>query len=102
MVTNSSRLIVLLGLLNILAVFLGFGYYFFCSAFASTVSREDMRSVIYYLFSGVVMFAPYLANQLWDAFTSLGSSAQPTTQVVQPAQATTAPVVPIARGVCVG
>jgi hypothetical protein len=37
-----------------------------------------MSPVIYYLFSGAVMFAPYLANQLRDAFTSLGSSVQPT------------------------
>jgi hypothetical protein len=60
MVASSSRL----GLLNILGVFLGFGYYFLYSAFAGTVSLTDMRSVIYYLFSGAVMFAPYLANQL--------------------------------------
>jgi hypothetical protein len=38
MVASSSRLIALLGLLNILGVFLGFGYYFLYSAFAGTVA----------------------------------------------------------------
>ncbi len=82
MVASSSRLIALLGLLNILGVFLGFGYYFLYSAFAGTVHLEDMKSVIYYLFSGAVMFAPYLANQLQNAFSSFGAAPQTVTQMV--------------------
>ena len=97
MVASSSRLIALLGLLNILGVFLGFGYYFLYTAFAgTTVQAADMKSVIYYLFSGAVMFAPYLANQLRDAFTSF---AAPQTAAA-PAQAPPTPV--LVRGVGVG
>ena len=95
MVASSSRFIALLGLLNILAVFLGFGFYFLYSAFAGTVHLEDMKSVIYYLFSGAVMFAPYLANQLRDALGSFGAVPQ---SVVQPAQALAQPApAPIAQ-----
>jgi hypothetical protein len=75
MVASSSRLIALLGLLTILVVFLGFGYYFLYSAFAGTLQSADMKSVIYYLFSGAVMFAPYLANQLREAFTAFSPTA---------------------------
>lgn len=73
LVPSSSRLIALLGLLTILAVFLGFGYYFLYSAFNGTLEQNDMRAVIYYLFSGAVVFAPYLANQLREAFTAFGT-----------------------------
>jgi hypothetical protein len=90
MVASSSRLIALLGLLNILGVFLGFGYYFLYSAFAGTVSLSDMKSVIYYLFSGAVMFAPYLANQLREALSSF--SAAPQIQPVQPVSKVAEPV----------
>jgi hypothetical protein len=99
MVGSSSRLIALLGLLNILGVFLGFGYYFLYSAFAGTVHLEDMKSVIYYLFSGAVMFAPYLANQLRDAFTSFGAPPQ---VVGQATQAPTMPAQVLVRGIGVG
>lgn len=103
MVASSSRLIALLGLLNILGVFLGFGYYFLYSAFAGTVHLEDMKSVIYYLFSGAVMFAPYLANQLRDAFSSLGAAPQAVTQpVAQVPQALPQLVPTLARQVGVG
>jgi hypothetical protein len=64
----------------------GFGYYFLYSAFAGTVSLTDMRSVIYYLFSGSVMFAPYLAKQLQSArFVGAVAAAPQTVQIVQPA-----------------
>jgi len=99
MVASSSRLIALLGLLNILGVFLGFGYYFLYSAFAGTMHLEDMKSVIYYLFSGAVMFAPYLANQLREAFTSFGAAPQ---VVGQAAQAPAPPAPVLVRGVGVG
>jgi hypothetical protein len=107
MVASSSRLLALLGLLNILAVFLGFGYYFLYTAFSTgQVKIEDMKGVISYLFSGAVMFAPYLANQLQTAFSSFFSgvpqaAAAPVVQGTlgtPPAQP--APVV--VRGVAVG
>jgi hypothetical protein len=102
MVASSSRLIALLGLLNILGVFLGFGYYFLYSAFAGTVSVTDMRSVIYYIFSGAVMFAPYLANQLRDAFSSFGAVRAAPQTIVQTAQPAASPVPMLTRGTGVG
>lgn len=100
MVASSSRLIALIGLLNILGVFLGFGYFFLYTAFAgATIQVSDMKSVIYYVFSGAVMFAPYLANQLRDAFTSFGAAPQSSAPPV-PAQTPAAPV--LVRGIGVG
>jgi hypothetical protein len=58
-----------------------------------------MKSVLYYLFSGAVMFAPYLANQLQSAFSSFGAAPQGVVQPVQPA-APPAPV--LVRGSAVG
>jgi hypothetical protein len=98
MVASSSRIMALLGLLNILGVFIGFGYYFLYAAFAGTVSLTDMKSVIYYVFSGAVMFAPYLANQLQSAFSSF-AVPQTVVQAVQPV-VQAAPV--LVRGNAVG
>jgi hypothetical protein len=55
LVASSSRLIALLGLMSILGVFLGFGYYFLYLAFASGISQAmpDMKSLIYYLLGGL-------------------------------------------------
>ncbi len=100
MVASSSRLIALFGLLTILGVFLGFGYYFLYAAFAGMKTElADMKSVVYYLFSGAVMFAPYLANQLRDAFSSFGASPQSSVSST-PAQTVAAPV--LVRGIGVG
>ena len=102
MVASSSRLMAVLGLLNILGVFLGFGYYFLYAAFAGTVNLADMKSVIYYLFSGAVMFAPYLANQLQSAFSSFGGAIAVPQTVVQAIQPI-APAAPVlVRGNAVG
>jgi hypothetical protein len=102
MVASSSRLIALMGLLNILSVFLGFGYYFLYSAFAGTVHLEDMKSVIYYLFSGAVMFAPYLANQLQNAFSSFAAPQAPSQIVPTLTQPVVQPSSLVMRGVGVG
>jgi len=102
MVASSSRFIALLGLLNILGVFLGFGYYFLYAAFSGTVNLTDMKSVIYYLFSGAVMFAPYLANQLQSAFSSLGAVGAAAQTVVQAVQPAAAPAPVLVRGTAVG
>lgn len=102
MVASSSRLIALIGLLSILGVFLGFGYYFLYSAFAGTTMQlADMKSVIYYLLSGAVMFAPYLANQLQSAFTSFGATSQSST-VPAPAQVPTPTAPVLVCGIGVG
>lgn len=70
MVASSSRLIALLGLLVILMMFLGFGYYFLYAAFACNLGTGNVKQVVIFLFSGATMFAPYLANQLQSAFSA--------------------------------
>ena len=102
MVASSSRLMALLGLLNILGVFLGFGYYFLYAAFAGTVNLTDMKSVIYYLCSGAVMFAPYLANQVRSAFSSFGGAVAVPQTVVQTIQPVAPPAPVLVRGNAVG
>jgi hypothetical protein len=80
MVASSSRLIALLGLLMIMGAFVGFAYYFLYSAFAGQMDRDQMKSVFYYLASGAVMFAPYLANQMQSAFSAFGIAGSPAAQ----------------------
>jgi hypothetical protein len=69
----------LLGLLNILGVFLGFGYYFLYAA-----------------------FAPYLANQLQSAFSSFGGAVAVPQTVVQTIQPVVPPAPVLVRGNAVG
>ena len=102
MVASSSGLMALLGLLNILGVFLGFGYYFLYAAFAGTVSLTDMKSVIYYVFSGAVMIAPYSANQLQSAFSSFGGAVAVPQTVVQAIQPVVQPAPVLVRVNAVG
>ncbi len=70
LVASSSRLIAFLGLLTILVIFLGFGYYILYAAFAGTLTFEEIKDFMYFLFGGATMFAPYLANQLQSAFSA--------------------------------
>jgi hypothetical protein len=113
MVASASRLIALIGLLNILGVFLGFGYYFLYTAFAGGIGKTEtdaMKGVVYYLFSGAVMFAPYLANQLQTAFSSFAAAPQAAASSIpaaaaaaMPTQSVAAPAVAaLVRGVAVG
>jgi hypothetical protein len=78
MVASSSRLIALLGLSVILVLFLGFGYMFIWDHFFQPDKTIDSKSVLTFLFGGATMFAPYLANQLGNAFGVL--FAPPATQ----------------------
>jgi hypothetical protein len=70
MVASASRLIALLGLLAIMVIFLGFGYYLLYAAFTAQLNTVNVKPIVYFLFSGATMFAPYLANQLQSAFSS--------------------------------
>jgi hypothetical protein len=70
MVASASRLIALLGLLVILVIFLGFGYYLLYAAFSCKLDTVNVKPIVYFLFSGATMFAPYLANQLQSAFSA--------------------------------
>ena len=71
MVASSSRFIALLGLLIIMVLFLGFGYYILYAAFNGHMDQINSTKIMGFLFSGAIMFAPYLANQLQTAFSSL-------------------------------
>ena len=86
MVASSRRLIALAGPLNILGVFLRFGYYFLYSAFTGTVSLtwHEVRD-LFTSSGGAVIFAPYLADQLENVFSSFGAVEAAPQTVVQPA-----------------
>jgi hypothetical protein len=70
--------------------------------FLQASSLTDMKSVIYYVFSGAVMFAPYLANQLQNAFRSFGGAVAVPQTVVQSIQPVVPPAPVLVRGTAVG
>ncbi len=70
MVASSSRLIAFLGLSVILILYLGFGYIIVWDHFFSPNRTIDAKTLLTFLFGGATMFAPYLANQLREAFSS--------------------------------
>jgi hypothetical protein len=70
MVASSSRLIALIGLLAILVLYLGFGYCALWMCFVKGKIDIDTKSLLSFLFGGATLFAPYLANQLRDAFST--------------------------------
>ncbi len=67
---SSSRFIALLGLTGILMMYLGFGLVIL-AGFASTGAIADdatIKNIIYFLVSGVTMFAPYIVNKFASTF----------------------------------
>lgn len=77
MVASSSRLIAFLGLSVILCLYLGFGYIIMWDHFFNPTKTLDTKTLVTFLFAGATMFAPYLANQLRDAFSSFFPTAPP-------------------------
>jgi hypothetical protein len=75
MVASSSRLIALLGLMVILVIYLGFGYCALWRCFTGKAMLE-IRGLLSFLFGGASMFAPYMVNQLKEAFSSFAPAAQ--------------------------
>ena len=66
-----SRLIALMGMLAILLMFVGFGAFsLYTFAMTGTVSAQ-IDKVIYFLMSGMTLFAPYVVNQFRSIFESL-------------------------------
>ena len=57
---SSSRLIAFLGLLALLAIYVGFGY----AAVWRVLNGEPIPDVKGFLLSGLAVFAPYIANQV--------------------------------------
>jgi hypothetical protein len=76
MVASSSRLIALFGLLAILTVIIGLGYYLIWSLFVSPGKVPDLTGVSRFLYAMALIFAPYLANQIREAFSSLTAKTQ--------------------------
>lgn len=70
MVASSSRLIALLGLIGILALFLGFGLVLIWQVARGAAVKDAIDSISDYLLYGVVMFAPYLVNKFSSVFST--------------------------------
>lgn len=69
MVLSSSRLIAFLGLIGILGMFLGAGFYMLSSLFNAGKVVVDLKEIASFLAVGALIFAPYVANQLKGIFT---------------------------------
>jgi len=69
MVASSSRLVALLGLLGILTMFIGTGYHLLWSLFCGK-TLPPLWEVMRFFYGGAAMFAPYLINQLKEAFSA--------------------------------
>ena len=69
---SSSRLIAMMGMMGILLMFLGFGAFsLYAFALTGTVSPQ-IDKVIYFLLSGMTLFAPYVVNKFASTFSALG------------------------------
>jgi hypothetical protein len=68
MVASASRLIAFLGLVVILSLFLGVGYYLLWCLFTGR-STSHLSDITSYFYSGIVLFAPYIINKFSDAFS---------------------------------
>ncbi len=67
-VASSSRLIAFLGLIGILGIFLGTGFYMLWSLFSKGTVVGELDKISKFLAVGGTIFVPYLANQLKDIF----------------------------------
>lgn len=65
---SSSRLIAFLGLIGILGIFLGTGFYMLWSLFSKGTVSGELDKISKFLAVGGTIFVPYLANQLKDIF----------------------------------
>jgi len=76
MLGSTSRLIALVGLLGILGIVLGVGYSIIWNLFVSG-KVPDLTSVRSFLFGAATLFAPYLANQVREAFDQSPVKTEP-------------------------
>ena len=74
MVASSSRLIALLGLLVLLALFLGVGYSILWALYTGN-SLPNISDLTSFFLSGLALFSPYAFNQVKEAFTAFGASS---------------------------
>jgi hypothetical protein len=62
--------VALMGLLAILSMFIGTGYYLIWALFCTHKVPDNLWEIVRYFFAGASMFAPYLINQLKEAFSA--------------------------------
>ncbi|MFN9618488.1 MAG: glycoside hydrolase family protein [Synechococcaceae cyanobacterium] len=80
---SSSRLIALVGMVVILLMYVGFGLFALYTFGLTCRMPSSTGSVTSFLYSGMALFAPYVANKVSEVFRSLsGTSATP----VEPAR----------------
>jgi hypothetical protein len=68
---SSSRVIALMGMMAILLMFMGFGVFALYSFAFTGAMPAQIDKVIYFLLSGMTLFAPYVVNQFRSIFESL-------------------------------
>jgi hypothetical protein len=71
MVASASRLIAFIGLMSLLGVTVGVGYYVLWALF-SGANLDRLDKVNSFITSSAIIFAPYAANQIKSAVASLG------------------------------
>lgn len=75
MVASTSRLVALLGLLGILSMFLGVGYYILWSLFCRNTVPQ-LWEIMRFFYGGAAMFAPYVVNQIRTAFEAFSPAGK--------------------------
>jgi hypothetical protein len=66
---STSRLVTFLGLIGMLSMFLGFGFYALWASFNGRSGlKDELDAAGHYLLYGSALFAPYAFNQLKAAF----------------------------------
>ena len=68
---STSRLIALMGMMAILLMFVGFGSFSLYSFALTGAMPAQIDKVIYFLMSGMTLFAPYVVNKFASMFESL-------------------------------
>ena len=68
---SASRLIALMGMMAILLMFMGFGSFSLYSFAMTGTMSAQVDKVIYFLSSGMTLFAPYVVNKFASIFESL-------------------------------
>ncbi|MEB3200119.1 MAG: C39 family peptidase [Synechococcaceae cyanobacterium] len=74
---SSSRLIALLGSIAILLLYLGFGVFLLYNFGLSCSLPESTAAITNFLYAGLALFAPYVANKVASLFRPQSGSAGP-------------------------
>jgi hypothetical protein len=77
LVSSTSRLIALYGMIAILLLYLGFGAFVLYDIGAGQPLPPNLDKVQAFLVSGLTLFAPYVVNKFASVFTSLAPKSNP-------------------------